>query len=133
MELVPKCKEGFPSLTSKYLFFVVLGPQSSSRWSLKAEPLKPLNPWPCDVNLQQYCANLWVLPNTPKPLTPKPEPHLYYAPRFPSLLALRTWTPLCCSRVWDLGCTLPQTNMETHLVPFLKDCSLYKALFGFPC
>ena len=23
----------------------------------------------------------------------------------------------------------PQTNMETHIVPFLKDCSLYRAFF----
>ena len=31
------------------------------------------------------------------------------------------------------GLTLPQTNMETHIAPFLKDCSLHRALFGFPC
>ena len=29
--------------------------------------------------------------------------------------------------------TLPQTNMETHIDPFKKDCSLCRALFGLPC
>ena len=29
--------------------------------------------------------------------------------------------------------TLPQTNMETHITPFHRDCSLCRALFGFPC
>ena len=29
--------------------------------------------------------------------------------------------------------TLLQTNMETHIAPFQRDCSLYRALFGFPC
>ena len=27
---------------------------------------------------------------------------------------------------------LPQINMETHIAPFKKDCSLYRSLFGFP-
>ena len=29
--------------------------------------------------------------------------------------------------------TLPQSNMETHIAPFQRDCSLYRAPFGFPC
>ena len=54
------------------------------------------------------------------------------------LYARNSWNPeplnllvMALSREW--GNTLPQTNMETHIVPFLKDSSLYRALFGFPC